>query len=78
MFILLSGTLWFGIGEGFAESSLSPYTAGTFFTESQGMPHFSRTKDEPVALQIFAIGPNGMSGMSGMNYVNSADDPRKR
>lgn len=71
MITLFPGTLRFGIGESFDESSLSPYTTGTFFTDP-GMPHYSLTKDEPVVLQIFAIGP------SGMNYVNSADEPRKK
>jgi hypothetical protein len=36
------------------------------------MPCYSLTKDEPVVLQIFAIGP------SGMNYVTPADDLRKK
>jgi hypothetical protein len=36
----------------------------------RGMPHYSLTKDLPVVLHIFAVGP------SGINYANPVDDPR--
>jgi hypothetical protein len=39
---ILSGTLWFGIDESLDESKLTPYTAGTFFTETLARCDFRR------------------------------------
>ncbi len=53
MITLFSGTLWFGIGKTFLESTHARYPTDILFIEPQGDAHYSLTKDEPVVLQIF-------------------------
>jgi len=71
MIPLFPGTLRFGIGESFDKSSLSPYTTALSLQSPRACRHYLLTKDELIPLQVFAIGPSGMS------YVDPADDPRK-
>ncbi|MCE5278652.1 MAG: cupin domain-containing protein [Planctomycetaceae bacterium] len=56
---VLSGTLHFAYGETFDETKLRPLPPGSFFTEPANMPHFARTGNEPVVLQLSATGPDG-------------------
>lgn len=56
---VLSGTLYYGLGERFDAKKLRPLTPGTFFTEPQGLHHFAMTRCEEVILQLDAIGPTG-------------------
>lgn len=56
---VLSGTLYFGVGETWDESKLKAYPAGTFFTEPAGTPHYVWAKDGEVILQVTAMGPTG-------------------
>jgi quercetin dioxygenase-like cupin family protein len=56
---VLSGTLYFGVGEQWDESKLKAYPAGTFFSEPSKTPHYVWAKDGEVILQITGMGPTG-------------------
>jgi hypothetical protein len=56
---ILSGTLYYGLGEQWDESKLIAFPPGTFFSEPERMPHFAWAKDGEVVLQLTAIGPIG-------------------
>jgi quercetin dioxygenase-like cupin family protein len=45
---VLSGTLYFGFGEQWDESKLTPYPTGTFFSELPNVPHFVSAKGGQV------------------------------
>jgi len=57
---ILSGTLYFGFGDQWDEAKLTPYPAGTFYTEPQNIPHFVAAKDGEVVFQVAGIGPSGL------------------
>jgi quercetin dioxygenase-like cupin family protein len=57
---VLSGTLYFGLGEQWDENKLTPYPAGTFFSELPNLPHFVSAKDGEVIFQATGIGPSGL------------------
>ena len=57
---VLSGTLYFGHGDKWDESKLTPYPAGTFFTELPSEPHFVGAKDDEVIFQVTGIGPSAL------------------
>jgi quercetin dioxygenase-like cupin family protein len=38
--LVLSGTLYFGVGEEWDESKMKPYPAGTFYSEPPKTPHY--------------------------------------
>lgn len=57
--VVMSGTLYFAVGEQWDESKFKAYPAGTFFTEAPKTPHFVWAKDGEVILQITAMGPTG-------------------
>jgi quercetin dioxygenase-like cupin family protein len=57
--VVLSGTLYFGVGEQWDESKMRAYPTGTFFSEPAKMPHFAWAKDGEVILQVTAMGPSG-------------------
>ena len=57
---VLSGTLYFGFGEQWDESKLTPYPAGTFFSELPNVPHFVSAKDGEVIFQATGIGPSAL------------------
>jgi hypothetical protein len=67
---VISGTLYFGMGEKFDKSKGREMPAGTFGTWPAGMKHFGWVKGETV-LQLHGEGPWTI------NYLNPADDPRK-
>ncbi len=56
---VLSGTLYYALGEVWDESKLKAFPAGTFFTEAPKVPHFAWAKDGEVVLQLTSIGPTG-------------------
>ena len=60
---VLSGTLYFGFGEQWDESKLTPYPAGTFFSELPNVPHFVSAKDGEVIFQATGIGPSALIPM---------------
>src|SRR6266536_1375697 len=49
--VVLSGTLYFGVGEQWDESKLKAYPAGTFYSEPPKTPHYVWAKDGEVILQ---------------------------
>jgi uncharacterized RmlC-like cupin family protein len=55
--IIISGTLYYGLGEQWDENKLVAFPAGTFFSEPPKMPHFAWAKDGQVILQVTGIGP---------------------
>jgi quercetin dioxygenase-like cupin family protein len=57
--VVLSGTLYFGLGEQWDESKLKTYPTGTFFSEPSKTPHYAWAKDGEVILQITGVGPSG-------------------
>jgi quercetin dioxygenase-like cupin family protein len=57
--VVLSGTLYFGLGETWDESKLKPYPTGTFFSEPKDAPHFVWAKDGEVIVQVTGMGPTG-------------------
>jgi quercetin dioxygenase-like cupin family protein len=57
--VVLSGTLYFGVGEQWDESKLRAYPAGTFYSEPSKTPHFVWAKDGEVIIQTTGMGPTG-------------------
>ena len=57
--VVLSGTLYFAVGEQWDESKLKACPAGTFIAEAPRTPHFTWAKDGEVILQVTGIGPTG-------------------
>jgi len=57
---VLSGTLYFGHGDKWDESKLTPYPPGTFFTELPSEPHFVAAKDSDVVFQVTGLGPSAL------------------
>lgn len=55
--VVLSGTLYFGLGDTWDEGKLKPYPTGTFFSEPKDTPHFIWAKDGEVIVQVTAMGP---------------------
>ena len=57
--VILSGTLYFGLGEQWDDGKMTAYPAGTFFTEPAKTVHYVWAKDGDVILQVTAMGPTG-------------------
>lgn len=55
--VVLSGTLYFGLGERWDETKMEARPAGTFFSEAAKTPHFAWAKDGEVIVQITSMGP---------------------
>jgi len=71
-YTVISGTLYVGFGDKFAEAKLKALPPGSFWTEPANVNHFAMTKGEPVFFQITGTGP------SGTKFVDPAHDPRKK
>ena len=59
MATVISGTWFFGYGDKFDAKALKALPAGSFYVEQPNEPHFARTGDTPVVLQISGAGPTG-------------------
>jgi hypothetical protein len=57
-YTIISGTWWVGFGDKYDESKLIPLTAGSFYTEPAGVPHFIAIKEEGVVVKITGTGPS--------------------
>lgn len=57
--LIVSGTLYFAVGEQWEENKLKAYPAGTSYSEPPRTPHYAWAKDGEVILQVTAIGPTG-------------------
>ncbi len=62
---VISGTWYFGYGPRFDEGSLKALPPGSFYTEPPNEPHFARTGDMPVVVQISGFGPTGTKYVGG-------------
>ena len=58
---VMSGTLYFGLGERWDESKMEPRPAGTFFAEVPKVAHYVWAKDGEVVLNITGMGPTGIT-----------------
>lgn len=67
MVTVLSGTLYYAFGDRFDETRLRALPPGSFFTEPPDLPHYALTRDEPVVLELHAIGP------AATKYVETED-----
>ncbi len=56
---VLSGTLYYALGENWDERKLQAFPAGTFFTEAPRVFHYAWAKDGEVVLQLTSVGPTG-------------------
>ena len=56
---VLSGTVLFGYGERFDETTMRALSAGSVWTEPAKQPHFAWSKDGEVVLQVIGMGPSG-------------------
>jgi len=61
---VLSGTLYYALGEVWDEGKLQALPAGAFFTEAPNAAHFAWAKDGEVVLQLTSIGPTGATLIS--------------
>jgi len=61
--VILSGTLYFGVGEQWDESKLRAYPAGTFLSEPPKLPHFAWAKDGEVIIHVTGVGPSGTTAI---------------
>jgi quercetin dioxygenase-like cupin family protein len=69
---VLSGTVYFGLGESYDPNKLKLLPPGSVYTEPLNTPHYAETREEGVILHVTGVGP------SVTQYVNPADDPRKK
>ena len=56
-YTVIAGTWYVGFGTKFDESKLIALSAGSYYTEPKGVPHFIVIKDEGVVVQITGNGP---------------------
>jgi quercetin dioxygenase-like cupin family protein len=54
---VISGTWYLGYGSRFDEKELKALSPGSFYTEPPNVPHFARTGNESVVVQISGYGP---------------------
>jgi quercetin dioxygenase-like cupin family protein len=59
--IVLSGTLYFGVGEQWDESKMKAYPAGTFYSEPPKTPHYVWVKEGEVIIQTTGMGPTAIN-----------------
>jgi quercetin dioxygenase-like cupin family protein len=69
---ILSGTLYFAIGDKYDAAKAKEYKPGDAFMVPPGIPMYAYTKKGEVIVQIHGTGPWGIS------YNNPADDPSKK
>ena len=68
---VISGTFKVGMGDRFAESSMTSFPAGSFAYLDPEMHHYAEASGE-VVVQIHGMAPVQF------NYVNSQDDPSRK
>jgi quercetin dioxygenase-like cupin family protein len=68
---VISGAWYFVYGARADSAEVKELTAGGFYTEPAGIPHFAETHSVPVVLHITGYGPTDTT------YVDAAADPRK-
>jgi quercetin dioxygenase-like cupin family protein len=69
---VISGSLYFAIGEKFDSAKAQEYKPGDVFIVPTGMPMFGYTKKQETVLQIHGTGPWGM------DFIKPGEDPKKK
>ncbi|WKL56005.1 cupin domain-containing protein [Asticcacaulis sp. ZE23SCel15] len=69
--IVISGEWYFGYGPLTDDIKVKKLTAGSFYTEPVGDPHFAITRDQSAIVYITGMGPTDTV------YVDASKDPRK-
>jgi quercetin dioxygenase-like cupin family protein len=69
--IVISGEWYFGYGPLTEDIKVKKLTAGSFYTEPVGEPHFTITHEQPAIVYITGTGPTDTV------YVDANKDPRK-
>jgi mannose-6-phosphate isomerase-like protein (cupin superfamily) len=64
-YTIISGTWYVGFGDKYDESKLIALTAGSFYTEPAGVPHFVVVKDEGTMVKITGTGPSRLIPLEG-------------
>ncbi len=55
---VVSGAWYLGYGRAAGEAAVTPLTAGGFYTEPGGAPHFAFTRDTPAVVRVTGVGPS--------------------
>lgn len=55
---VISGAWYFGYGANSKGAPVKPLSAGGFYTEPGGAPHFAFTRDEPAVVRLTGVGPS--------------------
>lgn len=71
VYTVVSGVLYFGLGEEFDSGKLEAYPPGAVIVLPGGTPHFHWAKSGDYVTQVTAIGPISL------DYVDLGDDPRE-
>ncbi|MEM8505392.1 MAG: cupin domain-containing protein [Cyanobacteria bacterium P01_D01_bin.1] len=58
---VLSGVMYYGIGETFDPAQVQAYPPGSVVYTSAGTPHFMQTKEAETIMQETGFGPTGMT-----------------
>lgn len=61
---VISGVMYFGIGEQFDHTDVQPYPAGSIVYTPADTPHFMWVQDNEVIIQETGFGPTGMRFMT--------------
>lgn len=69
---VISGTLFFGVGDKVDAKKAKALKAGSFFIMPPHTGMFGWTGNKETIIQLNVMGPWGI------NYINPADDPRKK
>ena len=69
---VLSGTLYFAVGDKFDTAKAKAYKPGDLFVVPSGMPMYAYTKNGETIVQIHGTGPWGIA------YLNPEDAPGKK
>lgn len=57
---VISGVMYYGVGEKFDRTNLSPYAAGSVIYTPAETPHFMWVEDNEAVMQEAGFGPTGM------------------
>jgi quercetin dioxygenase-like cupin family protein len=61
---VLSGTMYFALGDSGDSTRLKAFPPGSMWTEPPGAPHYAWARDSEVVLQIVGTGPSGSRPVS--------------
>ncbi|MEM9156493.1 MAG: cupin domain-containing protein [Cyanobacteria bacterium P01_F01_bin.33] len=61
---VISGVMYYGIGEKFDRTDIRPYPAGSIIYTPAGTPHFMWVQDDEAIMQETGFGPTGIRFMT--------------